>query len=112
VDDTALTALRAELEQERELLLRRMADLGWDAGEGSPAFDEGFADSGQVAAEKGENRVLANQLHDTLQDVERALRKLDDGGFGACEDCGTPIADARLEAMPATRWCIDCASRR
>ena len=106
------TALRAELEREREVLLRRMAELGWESGEDSPAFDEGFADSGQVAAEKGENRVLANQLHDTLQDVERALRKMDEGRFGACEDCGQPIADARLEAMPATRWCIDCASRR
>lgn len=112
MDDTALTALRAELERERDVLLRRLADLGWDAGEGSPAFDEGFADSGQVAAEKGENRVLANQLHDTLQDVERALHKLDEGRFGVCEACGKPIPDARLEAMPATRWCIECASRR
>jgi len=112
VDDTALTTLRAELEREREVLLRRMADLGWDADEGSPAFDEGFADSGQVAAEKGENRVLANQLHDTLQDIDRALHKLEAGGFGACEDCGNPIPDTRLEAMPATKWCIDCASRR
>lgn len=112
MDQTTLTSLRADLETERDLLRQRLADLGWEAGEGSPAFDEGFADSGQVAAEKGENLVLANQLHDTLGEVERALRKLDEGGFGACERCGEPIAEARLEAMPATRYCIDCASRR
>ncbi len=111
MDTTTLTALRAELEQEREVLVRRLADLGWRGGE-EPAFDEGFADSGQVAAEKGENRVLANQLQDTLEDVDRALRKMDEDRFGVCEDCGGPIAEPRLEAMPATRWCIDCASRR
>jgi RNA polymerase-binding transcription factor DksA len=44
-----------------------------------------------------------------LDDVERALSKLDDGSYGQCEVCGAPISDARLEAMPATRFCIDHA---
>jgi len=52
-----------------------------------------------------------NQLQDSLNDVERALAKMDEGTYGACERCGTEIAEARLEAMPATRWCIGCAGR-
>ena len=75
----------------------------------SSAFDDNFADTGQVAAEQGENRALAAQLRDQLDDVERALAKLDDGTYGTCEVCGEPIGDARLEAMPATRFCIEHA---
>ena len=104
-----LATLRDALEDERRHLRAQLDDLGSD-GRG-PEFDEGFADSGQVAAEQGETRGLVMQLRETLADVERALAKLDEGRFGACEECGGEIAEPRLEAMPATRWCIDCAAR-
>lgn len=103
-----LQALRISLEEERDQLRSQLADLG-DGGQGF-AFDENFADSGQVAAEQGENRVLVGRLGDSLADVERALAKLDSGEYGTCEGCGATIAEARLEAMPATRYCITCAS--
>src|SRR4051794_20954038 len=75
---------------------------GLEPGTGSgPAFDDNFADSGQVAAEQGENKVLAGQLRAELDEVERALAKLDEGTYGACETCGETISPDRLEAMPA-----------
>ena len=40
-----------------------------------------------------------------------AITRLDEGTYGTCEVCGQPIAPARLEAMPATRYCINHASR-
>ena len=104
-----LPSLRAALEEERDELLDQLAELG--VGGEEIAFDENFADSGQVAAEQGETRVLVNQLQDSLNDVRRALAKLDDGTYGTCERCGSEIGEARLEAMPATRWCISCAGR-
>jgi DnaK suppressor protein len=97
---------RPLLEEERDQLRAQLDELG------VVTYDENFADSGQVAAEQGENRALVNQLAETLEDVERALAKLDDGGYGACEHCGKVISEARLEAMPAARFCIDCASGR
>lgn len=102
--------MRAALEDEREHLRRQLAELG--VGGEAMSFDENFADSGQVAAEKGEHQVLANRLAETLVDVDRALSKFDEGTYGRCEACGTEIAEPRLEAMPATRYCIDCANRR
>ena len=105
--DSELTdEARPLLEGEREQLRAQLHDLG------VATYDENFADSGQVAAEQGENRALVNQLAETLDDVERALAKLDAGTYGVCESCGRQIGDARLEAMPATRYCIDCASGR
>ena len=103
----AETDPRAALEDERVHLRAQLADLGVDGG---IAYDENFADSGQVAAEQGENRALIGQLEETLIAVERALQKLDEGTYGQCEGCGKPIGEDRLEAMPATRFCIDCAS--
>ena len=49
---------------------------------------------------------------DTLREIEDALSKFDAGTYGRCESCGNQIAEARLEAMPAARLCIDCASHR
>ncbi len=104
-----LESLRAALEEERDELLDQLAELG--VGGEEIEFDENFADSGQVAAEQGETKVLINQLQDTLNDVQRALGKLEAGTYGACERCGNEISEARLEAMPGTRWCITCAGR-
>ncbi len=64
-----------------------------------------------MTAERSEIEALTVSLGDTLDEIEDALRKLDDGGYGRCEACGGPIADARLEAMPAARLCISCASK-
>jgi DnaK suppressor protein len=102
-DQTLLSNLRGELEDERARLHAQIAALS--GGE----YDENFADSGQVAAEKGENRALLGQLREQMSEIERALKKLDDGTYGVCERCGGPIGEARLEAMPATRFCINHA---
>lgn len=104
-----LASLRATLDEERAELVDQLAELG--VGGEEIEFDENFADSGQVAAEQGETKVLINQLQDSLNDVQRALAKLDAGTYGVCERCGSEIGDARLEAMPGTRWCITCAGR-
>lgn len=101
-----LETLRQSLETERDQLQRQLGELG------GVAYDENFADSGQVAAEQGENRAMVNQLGDQLVEVERALAKLDEGTYGTCEVCGREISEARLEAMPATRYCIEHANSR
>jgi DnaK suppressor protein len=105
-DQSLLSTVRSDLADERDRLEAQISSL--EPGGGS-AFDDNFADSGQVAAEQGENKVLASQLRSELDEVERALAKLDDGTYGRCETCGEAIAEARLEAMPAARFCIQHA---
>jgi RNA polymerase-binding protein DksA len=107
--DLVLSDVRAALETERDALLATLAGEGALAGD---HYDTNFADSSQVTAERGEAEALATQLRETLDDVERAIRKLDEGTYGTCEGCGQPIAEARLEAMPTARRCITCASKR
>ena len=104
-----LATNRAALEVERDRLSRQLAALG--GGTNGSDLDHNFADSGQVAAEVGEARSLAGSLEDQLAAVQEALDRIDGGTYGLCESCGEPIGDARLEAMPETRWCIRCAAR-
>lgn len=106
--DDVLAQAGDELANEHQQLVSQLAELG-ETGI-SPGFDEGFADSAQVAAEQGESRVLASQLREQLDDVEAAIARLAEGTYGSCQMCDEPIGAARLEAMPATRWCIAHAS--
>src|SRR4051794_12745166 len=106
-DAPTATDARERLEREQGHLRAQLGEL--DPQHGGADFDENFADSGQVAAEQGENRALASQLREQLDDVERALGKLDDGRYGQCDVCGSPIGEARLEVMPAARFCIEHA---
>jgi DnaK suppressor protein len=109
LSDTVLADLRTSLEEEKSNLSARLGELG-DGDAGSLSFDQNFADSSQVTAERGEVEVLLGSLRESLSQVEDALRKLEEGTYGACERCGKPIGDARLEAKPEARRCIACAS--
>ena len=108
--DTTHASRRDQLAEERDRLRDQLKQLGRvpDAG---LDFDEGFADSGQVTAERGEVDALAGKLVETLEETEDALAKFDAGTYGNCESCGQPIGEARLDAMPAARLCISCASK-
>jgi DnaK suppressor protein len=101
---------RELLENERRQLQSELSELGFGDG-GGLHYDPNFADSSQVTAERGEAGVLAGQLQETLNEVAQAIQRLEDGTYGRCEVCGVAIEPARLEAMPATRFCINHANR-
>jgi DnaK suppressor protein len=111
MSETRFSPQRDELIAERAHLTTQLEQLGRAPGTTDLDFDEGFADSGQVTAERGEVDAIAGNLSETLAEIEAALAKLEDGSYGQCEDCGQAIAPARLEAMPSARFCITCASK-
>ena len=47
-----------------------------------------------------------------LQAIDEALMRIEKGTFGICRDCGEPIAEARLNAIPWTRVCITCKEKQ
>ena len=85
-----------------------LADLGFGEA-GGLSYDQNFADTSQVTAERGEAEALAGELTTTLEEVEAALGRLDEGTYGICERCGGAIAGDRLDAMPMARLCMTCA---
>ncbi len=101
---------RQLLEGERSQLQSELSELGFGEG-GGLDYDPNFADSSQVTAERGEAEVLAGQLQEKLDEVALAIDRFEGGTYGRCEVCGQSVEPARLEAMPATRYCIKHANR-
>jgi RNA polymerase-binding transcription factor DksA len=103
-------AVRGTLEEQRDRLRKEIADQGIDPDSVDfvAELEHGFADGAHTAAERGQAIVIVRELKGGLADVERALRKLDDGTYGLCERCGNPIGEDRLEAIPWTRLCSSC----
>jgi DnaK suppressor protein len=108
--ETPHMVLRAQLQEERDRIAAQLSAL--NRSDGDLSFDDNFADSSQVTAERGEIEALAGTLNDTLREIEDALAKFDAGTYGQCESCGGEIGADRLEAIPTARLCITCASRR
>jgi DnaK suppressor protein len=91
---------------------RQLADeVGKTALYGKDQEDDSIKDLGDQANTAYTREFffeLGNGDRRLLRDVVSALQKIDDGSFGACERCGEPIADRRLDALPFARYCIDC----
>ena len=51
---------------------------------------------------------LASNEQQSLNKIDAALRKIDEGTYGICEECSKPITQKRLMAMPHARLCIKC----
>jgi RNA polymerase-binding transcription factor len=47
-----------------------------------------------------------------LRDIEEALERMREGSYGTCQDCGMPVSQKRLEAIPWARFCVSCQERR
>jgi DnaK suppressor protein len=78
----------------------------------SVSFGKRIGDGTTEAVDRLNRVGTARELQAILGDVERALRKLDEGTYGTCDRCGAAIPQARLEARPWSALCVDCASLR
>jgi RNA polymerase-binding transcription factor DksA len=70
-------------------------------------FDQHPADAASDAFEREKDFAILGRVQSELEDVERALQRLDEGTYGTCEVCSRPIDDERLQAMPAARFCLE-----
>ncbi len=98
----------------RSLLEQQLASLSHNASgtrEQMEESPESFPDPNDRAAlESDRNFDLRLRDRDLklVFKIQEALRRIDEGTFGLCEDCGTPIDDKRLKARPVTSQCIEC----
>jgi RNA polymerase-binding transcription factor DksA len=66
----------------------------------------------ELAVEREEDEVLEGMGQSGLAEIERiraALARIAEGSYGYCARCGERIADERLDALPATPFCRNCA---
>ena len=98
--------LRNHLEEVRG----RIAELAKppEAGAGI-GFGKRIGDGTNEAISRRNDIGVGNSLLVTEEKLERALAKLEEGSYGRCDSCGKPIAPGRLEAVPESVLCIECA---
>lgn len=57
------------------------------------------------------NLAMLSQHQRELLNLGRAIKRMDEGKYGTCIDCGAPIANARLQAYPTAVRCINCQAK-
>jgi len=107
--------VRERLAEMRRAANRRAASLasGFDAiveaASDVATDDEHDPEGHTIAWERQQLAAMAEETRLTLASIEAAEQRLDEGRYGICVVCDRPIAPARLEALPATPTCIECA---
>ena len=85
--------------------------LAEDAGE-ETAYDNHLADTATETYDRELDYTLEENSEHVLAEIDGALRRIDEGTYGTCTNCGTTIPPERLEARPWATLCIDCKRLR
>jgi RNA polymerase-binding transcription factor DksA len=78
---------------------------------GNQSYSNHMADIGSDAIEQEQAFLHASQGTDYLMALEDALRRIDKGTYGVCEECDEKIPPRRLDAFLAARLCVKCQSK-
>lgn len=103
-----LNDLRTATLQREASLVSSFDDIV-DATSDVATDDEHDPEGHTIAWERQQIAALLDDSRVTLTDIEAAEQRLDDGLYGTCTACGVQIADDRLDALPATPTCVECA---
>ncbi|MGZ4128268.1 MAG: TraR/DksA family transcriptional regulator [Actinomycetota bacterium] len=110
-----IATIRASLMEQKAIFMREFTDLEDTAFNisqseisGEVSFDEEYADAGSFTFEREKELSIGNNIRDLLEKVNHALSAIDHGTYGICENCGNPIAKARLLALPYSTLCLNC----
>lgn len=107
----SLLALRARLRGDVQSMSEAAFRGGGDDTSELSHTPTHLADKGSDAFEQEFTLSLVENEEETLEQIGAALERLRQGQYGTCADCGKSIPKARLEAIPYTAHCVNCASK-
>ena len=106
--------LKKMLEDRRRELMNevqgRIRDVRTDSSKDREVLDQG--ESSEVDIQEDIEFALIQMKSETLTKIDAALRRLEDGTYGDCFECGDQISEARLRALPFAVRCKDCEEAR
>jgi RNA polymerase-binding protein DksA len=105
------TKQRQRLLELKDTLLDAMRGVARDnlhAGSETSAFGMHQADAGSDAYDRDFALSMLSKEQSSLYEIDEALKRIDDGTYGVCDLCEKPIKHDRLEALPFTRYTVDC----
>lgn len=103
-----LIAERERLELEHRVVSGELTEHNGDLAD----YDNHHpADAASETYERTKEYALNENFHDLLEQVSKAIQKLDDGTYGVCDLCEAPINPDRLKALPYATLCVDCQGK-
>ena len=105
------TKQRQRLLELKDTLLDAMRGVARDnlhAGSETSAFGMHQADAGSDAYDRDFALSMLSKEQGSLYEIDEALKRIEDGSYGVCDLCEKPIKHDRLEALPFTRYTVDC----
>ncbi|MGB9680646.1 MAG: TraR/DksA family transcriptional regulator [Patescibacteria group bacterium] len=110
--------MRMILEQRKKDLEKSLEEVAQKSSRIKDSYEAKFPEYG-TSEEEGADEVatftdrvsLEENLETNLQETERALKKIRQGEYGLCEECGKEISEERLRVMPTARWCLACKNK-
>jgi RNA polymerase-binding transcription factor DksA len=114
-----LDRARAELVERRRQLWERVERLCSESAQDNPrdlgeisSLPTHPADLGTEAFEQERDFGLAERCSAEIREIDRALLRIDEGGYGICEQCDQRISEERLLALPSAALCARCQSEQ
>jgi DnaK suppressor protein len=101
---------RANYIRSAEALKAQADSLALEHEPGDVQFDEEGGEGGTSNVDRELDLVLSAQARAAAAEIDRALAKIQAGTYGLCEQCGQPIPEARLQALPQAALCVACKS--
>ncbi|HJV13207.1 MAG TPA: TraR/DksA C4-type zinc finger protein [Propionibacteriaceae bacterium] len=98
----------ARFESQIEISTAELVGLLRDGSEGAGRDP---ADVGSANFERDAEMSLANNAREMLDQSRLALRHIELGTYGSCDNCGQPIGKGRLQAFPRATLCVTCKQR-
>jgi DnaK suppressor protein len=110
---------RALLEEERgrvkaaidNIHAEHPGSMSDESGEDA-VYDNHLADTATETYDRELDYTLEENSEHVLSEIEGALKRIEDGTYGQCTNCGRQIPEERLEARPYATLCIDCQRQR
>lgn len=115
MDSTLMRTLRTDLNRRRSDIVNQLDGLSGefrtlaedDDSEGG-GLSNHLADSASDVAEQERVATVSDDLSQSLDQIDGALKRMDEGTYGICQRCGKPIDPERLEAFPWVEFDVEC----
>jgi len=115
MEQKQLEQLKKSLVEEKSIIEKELSEIGQKNPKVQGNFDIRFPQYGQSKDENAQevtefekNIALEANLEKKLDEINEALKKIERGGYGVCQNCSSKIEGPRLKAMPTASLCVSC----
>jgi len=106
-------SLKKKLSEEKERIIGELDHYKKEDPYLSPSRSSQKTLDDEITETEGHDRIVATRmsLKESLAAVEGALKRIKDGTYGVCKNCGNKIPEERLAVMPTASLCVDCEEK-